>query len=68
MAILPAQRSGLSQGDVIASIDGHPVQSPAELLKGIQGMLAGQPIRMKVVRGGQVVDLQATLAPRPELR
>ncbi|MCB1226226.1 MAG: trypsin-like peptidase domain-containing protein [Verrucomicrobiales bacterium] len=64
----PAQRSGLSQGDVIASIDGQPVQSPAELLKGIQGMLAGQPIRMKVVRGGQVVDLQATLAPRPELR
>lgn len=49
----PAERAGLRPGDILSSINGHPVHSAQQLIEVLRG-LNGQPIRIEFLRGGQL--------------
>jgi len=59
----PADKIGLRRGDRILSVDGTPVTYFWDLLK-LVGANAGKPIRLRVARGAETLDLTAT--PRSE--
>jgi Do/DeqQ family serine protease len=64
----PAAAAGLKRGDVIAAVDGQPVDDPESFgyrytLKGIEGQTP-----LTVVRGKERVTLTVKLLPPPETR
>ena len=48
----PASRAGVLVGDVLLEFDGHPVESPEELLDLLLGDRVGKPVAIKLLRGG----------------
>lgn len=58
----PAQRAGLKAGDVVATIDGHPVDSICSLRRWIALRRPGDVIRVGYTRGG--TDGTADVATR----
>ncbi len=59
----PAAKAGVLVGDVILAVAGSPVRSPA----GLRAQLAdrvGQPVSLRLLRGGQVTELEITAAER----
>ncbi len=61
----PADTGGILVGDLIIEFDGHPVESPLDLLDLLQGDRIGRPAPIKVLRGGAVADLAVTVGRRP---
>jgi S1-C subfamily serine protease len=59
----PADRAGLGPGDVIVSIDDHPVQMPGDVTSAIAPLHAGQTINIEFQRGPLTMTTQATLGP-----
>jgi S1-C subfamily serine protease len=59
----PAQKAGLSLGDVIVALDGEKIRGPRELAEALSAKLAVE-VKLDVVRGGQVISLQVTTAER----
>lgn len=59
-----AELAGLQPGDVIIGIDGHAVTSGPALTGYVRRYTAGQQITLDVVRGGQDLQVQATLEAR----
>jgi S1-C subfamily serine protease len=60
----PAARAGLTLGDVILSFDGSPVGDPGELLALLSEERIDHVITLQVLRGGEVRDVQVTVADR----
>ncbi|HEY0858528.1 MAG TPA: RIP metalloprotease RseP [Albitalea sp.] len=61
----PAARAGLASGDRVLSVDGQPIADRARLLELIRGSAAQgdpQPMRWRVDRSGQVLELEVTPA------
>jgi membrane-associated protease RseP (regulator of RpoE activity) len=57
----PAQAAGIQPGDVIVAVDGRPTadfEGVSEIVRG----LAGQEVLVTVERGGERLDLRATIA------
>jgi membrane-associated protease RseP (regulator of RpoE activity) len=65
----PASKAGVHVGDVIASVDGKPVQDSSDIVEAMSSRKKGERITMSVVRDGRPLDLNATLesdaAPMP---
>ncbi len=61
----PAQKAGLAQGDVIVRFDGIRVDNIYDYTFALRTRKPGQDVRITVKRGGQDVDLIATLGRRP---
>jgi S1-C subfamily serine protease len=63
----PAARAGILVGDVILAFDGHPIESPEELLDELTGDRVGHTVSLQVLRGGaaQVVSLTVGERRRP---
>jgi S1-C subfamily serine protease len=63
----PAAAAGLKEGDVIAAIDGEPVQSPKALSDAIAGHEPGDRIALTVYRSGeeQGSGVEVTLGSDP---
>ena len=61
-----AESAGFQQGDVIVAMDGEPVTETADLAGVLRSKVPGDTIVITVERGGQQVDLTATLGERPE--
>lgn len=59
----PAAHAGLLVGDVILAIGGTPVRSPAGLRAQL-GDRVGQPVPLRLLRGGNVTDLEITAGER----
>ena len=51
-----ADRAGLRSGDVILEVGGRPVHDPDQL-KALLALVASSGVRMRVRRGGQLVEL-----------
>ncbi len=62
----PAEKAGLKQGDIVLKIDGEKVSNMDELQQAIMYKDAGQAITITLLRDGQEMTLEATLAKRPE--
>lgn len=62
----PAVAAGLRVGDVIAAVNGHPVDGPEALRYRIATLPAGGRAVLEVARGGAVREVAVTVGPPPE--
>lgn len=58
----PAEKAGLTQGDIITSLDGKPVTSSAQVTQLVAGLKIGTDYPITVVRGSSTINLTV----RPE--
>jgi S1-C subfamily serine protease len=61
----PAANAGILIGDLIADFDGHPVQSPEDLLDLLIGDRVGRSVPVRVLRGGSPLDVAIAVGERP---
>ena len=61
-----ADEAGLEADDLVISIDGATVQSPADLAAQVQTHQPGSTIDLVVVRDGEEMTLTVTLGERPD--
>ncbi len=61
----PADTAGIQQGDVIVSIDGHPVTSADQLSTTIQAGAPGKSVTIGLYRGSTQLTVNATLGASP---
>ena len=61
----PAARSGLSEDDVITTIDGQDIASMADVILAIRNRYPGDVIEIEYVRDGQLETCRVELAERP---
>jgi S1-C subfamily serine protease len=61
----PAAAAGLLVGDIIVDFDGHPVESPEDLLDLLLGDRVGRAVPLRVLRGGKATDVTVTVGERP---
>src|SRR6476620_8126679 len=57
----PAAAAGVLVGDVLLEFDGHPIESPEDLLDLLVGDRVGRRITIRALRGGAVVELAVTV-------
>ena len=62
----PASRAGLMLGDVLLALDGHPLAHPADLLPLLDEDRIGAASRARVLRGGEVREVEVVIAARPD--
>lgn len=62
----PAELAGLKTGDVLLKIEDQKLYDPLQLRRLVMDMSLDQQVQLTVLRDGQLEQLQATLAPRPE--
>lgn len=60
----PAGRGGLMVGDIVAALDGHPVEDTEDLLALLTGERVGAEVSVEVVRGGEATTLRVTVGER----
>jgi S1-C subfamily serine protease len=58
--------NGLARlGDIIIAVDSHPVRQIDNIINYIDSLSPGDKVKLTVNRGGKIMDLPATLQPRP---
>ena len=60
----PAGRGGLIIGDILATLDGQPVEDTEDLLVLLTGERVGREVSVEVIRGGEVQTLQVSVGER----
>ena len=60
----PAGRGGIMIGDILATLDGQPVEDTEDLLALLTDEKVGQEAQIQVVRGGELQTLQVTVGER----
>ena len=61
----PAAAAGVLVGDLIVEVDGHPVESPEDLLDHLGGDRIGREASVRVLRGGATTTVPVTVGERP---
>ncbi len=61
----PAQQAGLSLGDTVVAVDHDPVTGLDDLLRHLGGDRIGQQLELRVLRGGELRSITATVGQRP---
>ena len=60
----PAGRGGLIVGDILATLDGQPVEDTDDLLVLLAGDRVGRPVPLRLVRGGELAEVEITVGER----
>jgi len=60
----PAGRGGIIIGDILATLDGQPVEDTEDLLVLLTDEKIGREAQIQVVRGGELQTLQVTVGER----
>ena len=60
----PAGRGGVIVGDIVATLDGQPVEDTEDLLALLTGERVGRSVPVQVVRGGEPRTLEVTVGER----
>ncbi len=60
----PAEQGGLLLGDLIVALAGQPVTDAESLRAGLGGDKVGQPLQIKILRGGESRELTLTVGER----
>jgi S1-C subfamily serine protease len=61
----PAANAGVLVGDIIIALDGHLVASPEDLFDLLQGDRVGRSVPIRILRGGQTIDVTIVVGERP---
>lgn len=61
----PADAAGILVGDVMLEFDGHPVESPEDLLELLRGDRVGRRVGLRLLRGGEAQGLEVVVGERP---
>ena len=61
----PAQKAGLTQGDIIAAIDGQRIATLDEALTMLAGSSVGTVLQITISRSGFVLTIPVTVGQRP---
>ncbi|HUO27932.1 MAG TPA: S1C family serine protease [Bryobacteraceae bacterium] len=61
----PAARAGVLIGDILTVLAGKPVGDTDDIQAALGGDAVGKPIAARIVRGGQVIELNITVGERP---
>jgi len=61
----PAEEGKLYLGDTIVALDGQPVRHLDDLLSNLGGERIGNTVPVRIVRGGQVQEVDVTLREHP---
>jgi S1-C subfamily serine protease len=61
----PAAKAGVFVGDLITALDGHEVASPEEMFDLLLGDRVGRQVPLRVIRGGEQIELPVTIGERP---
>ena len=61
-----AERSGMQPGDVLTSIDDEPLRTIEDFLRVLRNRKPNDTITIELVRGQDVLRVEATLTPRPD--
>ena len=62
----PAAEAGLEQGDIIVAVGDGEVASAADLVGRISALQPGDEVELTVIRGGEELTVNATLAEAPD--
>ncbi len=62
----PAQRADIRRGDVISKVDGEQVRTTGELVARIRQKLAGDRVKLTLVREGREIVKEVVLGARPD--
>jgi S1-C subfamily serine protease len=60
----PADKGGLLIGDIIVALAGQPVAEVEELQDRLTGDWVGRPLPIRIIRGGQLQDVEVTVGER----
>jgi serine protease DegQ len=60
----PAGRGGLIVGDILATLDGQPVEDTDDLLVLLAGDRVGRPVPVGLIRGGELAEIEITVGER----
>ena len=60
----PASRAGLLIGDIVATLDGQPVEDTDDLLTLLAGERVGDEVPVRLVRGGELTTVRLTVGER----
>jgi len=61
----PAAKAGLVAGDIVLTVDGTPTRSLRRIATQLASEGIGRKAELRVIRGGRVLSLQATIEARP---
>ena len=61
----PAEKGNLFLGDTIVALNGQPVRQMDDLLSKLGEDLVGSSVPVRIIRGGQALEVQVTLAEHP---
>jgi S1-C subfamily serine protease len=61
----PAEQAGVIIGDVLVGLGGDPLRDTDDLQRALAGDRVGQSVALKIVRGGDVRDVNVTIGERP---
>lgn len=61
----PAKQAGVMLGDTLLRLDGYPVNGPEEVMHQLCSLPPQTQVKLTLVRGGNPLELSATLSPRP---
>ena len=62
----PAEKAGLLANDIIVEVQGRKVKSADGLKNFVASHKPGQTLKVKVFRGGEMLDFDVTIAKRPD--
>jgi S1-C subfamily serine protease len=60
----PASQAGLLVGDLLLSLDGHPLTTTDDLFDLLVGERVGRAVTLRLLRGGAPLDVTVTIAER----
>ena len=60
----PADHGGLIVGDILATLDGQPIEDTDDLLLLLAGDRVGRAVPVKLVRGGELAEVEITVGER----
>jgi S1-C subfamily serine protease len=60
----PAEKGGVQAHDVIVAVAGRPVENIYDYTYALNALKVGQPVQIRVLRGGRPVDLTVTPGSR----
>jgi len=60
-----AEKAGVLIGDVLLSLDDKPTLEPMDVQAALWGKEAGNTVKTKILRGGELKEIEITLGERP---